>query len=456
LNRDLTGTPGGPLKAIRVLDFTWVGAGALATKLLADLGADVIKVESRARPDNLRLAPPYRPGAENLEGSGYFASRNSSKRSFALDMRKPEARGIALRLASQCSVVTSNFRPGVMARWGLSYDQVRAVNPSVIYLTMPMQGEDGPHAAYTGFGSTISALAGLVELSGLPDHQGVGTGTHYPDHVPNPGHALVALLSAILYRNRTGIGQQVEVSQLESTVNVVGPAILEASGGAPPHVRTGNRVQDAAPHGVFPTRGVDRWCAISCRTEQAWRELATALDRPEWLADPRFGSLTARKEHEDELERLVSEATVQCGREELVELLRRRGVAAAAVNSSKDILEDPNLVARGYWQRLEHPVIGEMTVARPPFVMHPVGAPVAAAAGTPVVVGAAGASTDERMAKAPTFAALPAMPSRGPAGGELVLRRPPLLGEHTRDVARELLHLSEDEIGELERAGVLA
>ncbi|HEY2887171.1 MAG TPA: CoA transferase, partial [Candidatus Limnocylindrales bacterium] len=281
-------TAPGPLAGLRVLDFTWVGAGALATKLLADLGADVIKMESRARPDNLRLAPPYRPGLNNLEGSGYFASRNSSKRSFALDMRTHGARAIALALAGQASVVASNFRPGVMERWGLAYEDVRAVNPGVIYLTMPMQGADGPHASFTGFGSTISALSGLVSLSGLEDRLPVGTGTHFPDHVPNPGHALVAILAALYHRARTGEGQAVEVSQLESTVNIIGPAIVAAGFGDTNPKRTGNRIVGASPHGVFACLGEDRWCAIACRTDAEWQALATGLGRPDWIADPRF------------------------------------------------------------------------------------------------------------------------------------------------------------------------
>src|SRR5262245_15178428 len=132
------------LSGLRVLDFCWIGAGAFVTRILADLGAEGIKVESRSHPDNLRLPPPHKPGAEPLESSGYFASRNTSKKSFALNMSHPRAREIALDLARQCSVVSNNFRPGVMEKWGLGYAEVAAVNPSVIYLAMPMQGASGP------------------------------------------------------------------------------------------------------------------------------------------------------------------------------------------------------------------------------------------------------------------------------------------------------------------------
>jgi benzylsuccinate CoA-transferase BbsF subunit len=403
---------GGPLEGFRVVDFTWVGAGALATKMMADLGADVIKIESRARPDNLRLAPPFRPGAENLEGSGYFASRNSNKRSFALDMRQPTARRLALEMTGAADVVTSNFRPGIMDRWGLSYDAIRERNPDVIYLTMPMQGGDGPHASFTGFGSTIAALAGLVDLSGMPDRRGVGTGTHFPDHVPNPGHALVAILAALVHRARTGEGQSIEVSQLESTVNVIGPAVVAARISADAPGRTGNRSPDSSPRGVFPTAGDDAWCAISCRTDAAWAQLANVLGHSEWASDPRFASLDDRKRNEEELERLVRSETRIRDRSDLVAALRERGVAAAPVNSSRDILEDPDLEARGYWAKVDHPVIGELHIARPPFRFMGMARPD--------------------------------------------LRRPPLLGEHTAEVARDLLGLSDDEIGALVDEGVLA
>jgi len=219
----------GILAGLRVLDFCWIGAGALVTQTLAMHGAEVIKIESRARPDNLRVAPPVRPGTSGLDASGYFASRNAGKKSFALNLTHPDAIAIAQRLAAASSVVTSNFRPGVMERWSLSYADLGAGRPDLIYLTMPMQGATGPHSRYAGFGSTIAALSGLVAPSGLPGRLPVGTGTHYPDHVPNPGHALVALLAALVHRNRTGRGGRIELSQFESTAGLLGPAMIRYS-----------------------------------------------------------------------------------------------------------------------------------------------------------------------------------------------------------------------------------
>ena len=388
----------GPFSGIRVLDYCWVGAGALVTKALADHGADVIKIESRTRPDNLRLAPPYRRGTEGLEGSGYFASRNSSKRSFALNMGHPDAPAIARRLAATASVVTSNFRPGIMERWGLDYAYLASADPSIIYLSMPMQGDDGPHRSYVGFGSTIAALSGLVASGGSPGRMPVGTGTHYPDHVPNPGHALVALLAAIFERARTGQGRAIEVSQFESTVNVIGPSILayQATGHVEP--RLGNRVAGASPHAVLPAAGEDAWVALVARDDAEFVAICEVLGLADLAADPQFASLDGRRAHEDELERRLAAATATRDAAEVAAALQARGVPASPVRTSGDLLDDRHLLARGFWRRLDHPVMGSIVVNRVPF-----------------------ASPSDDV---------------GPRSAA------PLLGEHTREIAESLLDMS--------------
>jgi benzylsuccinate CoA-transferase BbsF subunit len=391
----------GPFSGIRVLDYCWVGAGALVTKALADNGADVIKIESRMRPVNLRLAPPYRRGSEGIEGSGYFASRNSSKRSFALNMRHPEAPAIARRLARESSVVTSNFRPGIMERWGLGYPELAELNPSIIYLSMPMQGSDGPHRSYVGFGSTIAALSGLVASAGLPGKTPLGTGTHYPDHVPNPGHALVALLAAIFDRARTGNGRAIEVSQFESTVNVLGPQVLayQATGKVEP--RRGNRMPHMSPHAVLPAAGEDVWIAVVARDDAEFGALCRVLDLESIATDERFATLDARKRNEDELEALLAQATRPRDADELAAALQRSGVPASRVRTPGDLIEEPHLVERGFWRHLDHPVMGRIVINRVPF------------------------STDADNVS-PRSAA-------------------PLLGEHTREIATTLLGMTDAE-----------
>jgi len=396
------------LAGLRVLDFCWVGAGALVTKVLAEHGAEVIKVESRARLDNLRVAPPYRPGAEGVDGSGYFASRNNDKKSLTLNMRDPRGRELAAALAAQADVVANNFRPGVMERWGLAYEDVAAVNPSVVYLSMPMQGSDGPHSGYIGFGATIAALAGLVHLSGRPDRTPVGTGTHYPDHIPSPGHALVALLAAVRRRSRTGQGALVELSQFESAASIVGPALLAARDGGPEPTRRGNRADGCCPSGVFPCRGDDEWCALAVRSDAEWRALVRVLGIDD---DRRLATLAGRLEHEEEIEAAVAARTAVWDRRELTNALQAARVPAAPVESSRDLLEDPQFAARGFWRRLVHPVIGPISAPSEPFRYD-----------------------GERT---------------GPE------RSAPLLGEHTRELASSLLDLDDDEIERLESAQVL-
>jgi benzylsuccinate CoA-transferase BbsF subunit len=392
-----------PLAGLRVLDFAWIGAGALVTKALAELGAEVIRIESRARPDNLRQSPPFRPGATGLDGSGYFASRNPGKKSVALNMKHPRARSIAMKIAEHSDVFASNFRTGVLERWGMSYDDVREMNPSIVYLTMPMQGRDGPHRNYVGFGSTIAALAGLVHTTGVPGRAPVGTGTHYPDHVPNPGHALVALLAAIYHQQRTGEGQYVELSQLESTVNVVGHGIVHSSLGADVGP-AGNRMPGCAPRGVYRCSDGD-WLALSCRSDQDWRALVGALGSPGALSDNKFDSLIDRMNHAEDLDAALQEALSSATRVDLLKLLAAADVPAGPVNNARDMLTDPHLQSREFWQPVQHEVIGELPMSHLPFRLN--------------------------------------------GGQRPRMTPPPLLGEHTYEVATSLLELTDHEFDEL-------
>ncbi len=398
------------LAGLRVLDFCWVGAGAFVTKLLAEHGAEVIKIESRARPDNLRVAPPFRPGSEGLDGSGYFASRNNDKKSFSLNMQEPRSHELALRLANSCDLVSNNFRPGVMEKWGLSYADVSEVNPGIIYLSMPMQGASGPHSQYIGFGSTIAALSGLVSLSGRPDRAPIGTGTHYPDHIPSPGHALVAVLAAIRRKQLTGEGCFVELSQLESMVALLAPAISRASSGGDT-TRQGNRVPQHSPSAVFRCAGDDAWCAISARSDDEWHSLLHELDARELGVDERFATHDARKANEEALEEELAPRIALRANDELVSALQARGVPAACVLTSAEVLRDEQLRSRGFWRALLHPVLGEITAPAAPFV-----------------------TDGERT---------------GPE------RAAPLLGEHTRELASSLLALDDDEIDVLVAEKVL-
>lgn len=398
-----------PLKGFRILDFCWIGAGALVTKALAELGAEVIRIESRSHPDNLRLSPPFRPGTEGLEASGYFASRNPDKKSFALNMKEPEGRKIARQLIEKADAVTSNFRPGVMEKWGLSHEDIKAINPEIIYLVMPMQGSDGPHRSFIGFGSTIAALGGLVHLTGLPGRVPIGTGTHYPDHVPNPGHSLVGFLAAVYDRIDSREGQRVELSQLESTVNIIGPAFLEASIGHVPNA-VGNYVRGVVPRGVYRTND-DMWVVVACADDNQWKALVAEASESDALRKMGALGVVERDSAIDEIEKAMDQWVGALRREEVLRRLDSAGVPSGPASTSADLLEDSRLRERGFWHTVEHPVIGEMPMFRLPFV-------------------------------------------RGP-GSRRSMTRPPLLGEHTWEVASELLGMDEKRFEELTEAKVL-
>ncbi|EAR23689.1 L-carnitine dehydratase/bile acid-inducible protein F [marine actinobacterium PHSC20C1] len=353
-----------PLSGLRILDLTWVGAGPITTKVLGEYGAEVIKVESRTRPDPLRRTPPFAPGGDPLEASGYFADRNAGKKSVSIDLNHPRARDLVLRLAAVSDVCAQSFRPGTMERWGLGYEDLIVARPDIIYLAMPMQGETGPHAEFSGFGATLVALCGLHELCGFPDREPVGTGTNYPDHVPNPMHAAVAVLAAVMHRRRTGEGQRIELSQLESTLNVIGPGIEAAALGDSPH-RDGNRVKYASPHGVFPVSGDDRWIAFGVMSDDQWLELVDECRIPA-LADESLRTLPARKDREDELEEIVAAWTAGQDGDALAARLMRRGIPASPVRNASELLDPASsLRARGAFEWLDHPVMGSSVYSAP-------------------------------------------------------------------------------------------
>ena len=353
-----------PLNGIRVLDFCWIGAGSYTTKILADMGADVIKVESEMHLDSLRKGPPFKDGKPGVNRSGYFADRNSSKRSLTLNMKHPEARQVALELVRSCDLVTNNFTPGVMERFGLGYDNVRAVKPDIIFVSMSMQGQTGPESAYLGYGLTIGAVTGLQYLSGLPDREPSGTGTNYPDHIPNPCHTAFAIIAALRHRRRTGEGQVIDVAQTEPTVAILGSEMCAAWSGGPEQARRGNRSQGMAPHGVFPVKGDDRWIAIVAPDNVAWNGFERVLGS----FGPGLDTLAGRLAAIDALEAAIADRTVTWEGQALMAALQAEGVTAGIVQTAADIVDtDPQLRHRNHWQRMVQPGIGDMLYNAPPW-----------------------------------------------------------------------------------------
>ena len=400
-----------PLAGIRVVDFTWVGAGSYATRLLADHGADVIKIESMAKIDGIRLSPPFAGGEPGPNRSGYFADRNSSKRSCAINMKTERGREIAGALVERSQLVANNFTPGVMERFGLGWEQVRELNPSIVYLAMSMQGSTGPERDSLGYGLTIGAIAGLHALTGLPGRSPVGTGTNYPDHIPNPTHATFALLAALRHARRTGVGQFVDVSQVEATVSVLGAEMLRYTvTGDDPQPR-GNTHEVFSPHGLYRCRGDDRWIAIAVTNQSEFGALLTTLGLGSAEVSPEM-DLAQRRAQAARIDSVIESVTVGEQHQELATRLQRAGVPAAPVHDARGVVEDDaQLAARNHWVHLAHVEMGETIYGAAPF----------------------------RFSTTPAELTVPA----------------PLLGEHTGEVCREVLGMDDSEIGDLVAAGVL-
>lgn len=339
-----------PLEGLRILDFTHVLAGPYATRILADMGADVVKVNSAER-----------ALAGNGPESPYYVMWNRNKRALALDMRNPEGRAVCRQLCDQADVVIENFAVGVLDRWGIDYGTVAATNPGVIYVQMSGMGHGGPWSGYVTYAPTIHAISGLSHVTSVPGREDIGIGFSYNDHQAGL-HGTFAILAALEARRRTGAGQQVDLSQFEVGVNFLGPALLDwfANGHAARPV--GNRLPyDAAgPHGVYPCRrrgeGIlgERWIAIACSTDAHWSALCDVMGRPSWAANPAWATLAGRVADADTLDAALATWTQQEDARELMQRCQAAGVPAGLVQDGVDLAEhDPQLRHLGFLTPIE-------------------------------------------------------------------------------------------------------
>jgi crotonobetainyl-CoA:carnitine CoA-transferase CaiB-like acyl-CoA transferase len=354
-----------PLEGVRVIDLTKIVAGPNATRMLATMGAEVIRVEwhDQRALDMLRGVRPVAPGGdpESLNRSGLFNNINTGKRGITLNMSLPQGRDLFKRLIATAQVLCENYSPGQMDRWELGYGVLREINPGLIYMQITGMGKSGTYKDYVSVGPTAQALSGLTHMSGLPDRdEPAGWGYSYLDHSTGYYGAML-VLAALLRSKRSGRGCYIDVSQAETGVIVSGTAILESQLTGQPTVRHGNRshLADWAPHGAYRCRGKDEWIAIAVQNDEQWRALVQAIGAPAWTNNERFGSAAGRKAHEDDLDRLLGERTISEDRYELMERLQRAGIPAAAVQNAADRCErDPQLKARDYFVPLEHAEIG--------------------------------------------------------------------------------------------------
>jgi benzylsuccinate CoA-transferase BbsF subunit len=348
------------MHGVSVLDFTWFGVGPIATKYLADNGATVIKVESIARPDGLRLTGPWKDAHPDINNSQFFGSFNSSKKSIMLDMSRPEARDIVRRLVPHFDVVANSYTPGIMPKWGLGYDDLRQIRPDVIVLSTCMQGQTGPHAGYRGFGQLMASLSGFYHLSGYSEAQIAPPYGAYTDFVV-PRMAAFALLAALDYRRRTGRGQHLDISQYEAAIHFIAPAVVDyGSSGTVMHAR-GNSSNRYAPHGAYRCADDgdnESWIAIAVSDDRQWLDLLAALGAE--AGDPRFATMIGRLEQSEELDDYVQQLVKGRNAVQVTAALQAVGLAAYPVQNCLDLHSDENLLANEFWQWLDQKDAGPM------------------------------------------------------------------------------------------------
>jgi crotonobetainyl-CoA:carnitine CoA-transferase CaiB-like acyl-CoA transferase len=401
-----------PLTGVRVLDFTAFWAGPAATQLLAGLGADVIKVEGLRRPDGMRFSGGQPAGAEQWwERGPVYLACNGGKRGITLELSKPEARDVALRLAGQCDVVIENFSPRVMSGLGIDWPDLHAANPRLVVVRMPAFGLDGPWRDRVGFAQTMEQASGMAWVTGEADG---------PPLIPRGPcdpiaglHAAFVTIAGLEVRDRTGRGMQIESTMVEAALNVAAEVSIEFSAYGRSVVRDGNRGPDAAPQGVYRCAGDDAWVALSIVTSRQWAGLCRLLGgRPPVAAGASLDEFGERRAHADQIDHWIEAWTAVRNATTIVAALREAGIPAAVVSGPAQLLADPQLAHRGFWEHVAHPVAGEVDLPGLPFRF---------------------AGLDEPW----------------------TVSAPPLLGQHNHEVLTGLLDMTEDEVSMLESRSVI-
>ncbi|MBI2873156.1 MAG: CoA transferase [Chloroflexi bacterium] len=404
---------------MRVLDLGMVWAGAMASKFLADLGAEVVKVEGGSHPDSTRGSwPPTArivyadddPGTDPWNRTSLYLERNRNKLSLVVDLRDQRGVQVVKALAKVCDVVVENFRAGVVDRLGIGYDSLRQMRPDIIMISMSSQGMTGPEKSYGSFGNNLEQSGGLASFTGYRGGDPLSLGVQFPDPLAG-GIAPGLVMAALRYRRHTGKGLYIDLSQRELTTYSIGEAFMDYSMNRRIWEPMGNRDRYAAPQGCYRCRGDDRWLAITVQTDEQWAALCRVIGRLELAADPRYASAEGRQAHHDELDRLIGDWAATQDAHHAMQVLQQEGVPAGAALDGKNVLEDPHLVARDFWERVQQRSGGVRRHMRPPFLL----------SRTPAV-------------------------TRSPA---------PRFGEHNRLILGELLGLPEAEVKSLEAEGVV-
>lgn len=366
-----------PLEGIRVIDLTIVWAGPFATALLADMGAEVYRIESTQRFDaNTRAHVPdfertkRHSGGVHPDARPYDVSPNSnttgrSKYGVTMDLTRPEGREVLLRLVERCDVFVENNARDVIEKLDIGYEALSARNPRLVYCSLAAFGCSGPYAHFRAYGASMEAMVGHTQLRGYPDVDPVHTTSVFIADSTGGAAATFAILAALYHRQRTGRGQFIDMSQAENMTHSLSQAFMDYSMNRRVRSTLGNRDAARAPQGVYRCAGEDNWLALSCRTDAEFASLCAAMSRPELARDPRFAQGHERWRHQDELDALISSWTADKDHVALFHLLQSAGVDAAPVYTVAEVFDDPHLRARDDWQRVTHPMAGTHAYFKP-------------------------------------------------------------------------------------------
>ena len=349
------------LADVKVLDLMWAIAGPAATRVLADYGATVVRVETSKRTDICRTLTPFHELPPGPEGAVLFHNMNAGKLMITLDLTNPEGRSVFLDLVRWADVVAEAYTPGTMRALGLDYESLRQVKPDVIMLSTCLMGQTGPLASFAGFGNLAASVTGFGLLCGWPDRPPAGPFGAYTDYIA-PRFSAAMILAALDHHRRTGEGQHLDLAQAEASIHFLAPAILDYTVNGRVQTASGNDDPEAVPHGVYPAVGDERWLAITERNDTEFAALCDLIGHAELLHDRRFVNADARRRHRDELDVILTTWTRTHDAHVAETLLQEAGVPASVAASSRDLCDDPQLAHREHVRHLEHPTYGTTPV----------------------------------------------------------------------------------------------
>jgi benzylsuccinate CoA-transferase BbsF subunit len=411
-----------PFEGLKVLDFAWGGVGPFQSNFLAYYGAMVVRIESFSRPDITRQgvvwdrelaekhAEELKDPRKRLEFGGAFAVTHPVKKyGISLNLNKPEAVDIFKKLAAWADVFVESFTTGTLEKRGLGYEDLKKINPRLIMHRSCGYGHTGSMASQPGYGQTVTSLTGFYTIAGWPDRKSVPISSYYTDHL-SPLFGGLALITAIDYQQRTGQGQCIDQSQIESGINYLSPVVLDYGVNGRELALKGNRCDYASPYGAYRCKGTERWVAICVQTDEEWEKFCGVIGNPECTKEDRFSTLGSRVKNAETLDLLVNEWTQNYTAEQVMMMLQGAGVAAGVVANAQDSEEDPQLKEYDFFHEIEHPFLGKQKFFHPP-----------------------GFTLSDAKAE---------------------LHRPVILGEHTKYICTEVLGITEDEFDKMEKDGV--